>query len=57
MNCAGVAFGIGRLSEAVRTSHQKPASSIREAVLNSLKKYIGGQDLLDDVSLLVIKPA
>jgi PAS domain S-box-containing protein len=57
MNCAGVAFGIGRLSEAVRTSHQKPASAIREAVLNSLKKYIGGQDLLDDVSLLVIKPA
>jgi PAS domain S-box-containing protein len=57
MNCAGVAFGIGRLSEAVRTSHQKPACAIREAVLNSLRKYIGGQHLLDDVSLLVIKPA
>lgn len=57
MNCAGVAFGIGRLSEAVRTSHQKPACAIRETVLSCLRKYIGGQHLLDDVSLLVIKPA
>jgi sigma-B regulation protein RsbU (phosphoserine phosphatase) len=57
IDCAGVAFGIGRLSEAVRTSHQKPACAIREAVLSCLRKYIGGQHLLDDVSLLVIKPA
>jgi PAS domain S-box-containing protein len=57
INCAGVAFGIGRLSEAVRTSHQKPACAIREAVLSCLRKYIGTQHLLDDVSLLVIKPA
>jgi PAS domain S-box-containing protein len=57
MNCAGVAFGIGRLSEAVRSSHQKPACAIREAVLSCLRKYIGGQHLLDDVSLLVVKPA
>jgi PAS domain S-box-containing protein len=56
-NCAGVAFGVERLSEAVRTSHEKPAGAIREAVLSSLRKYIGGQHLLDDVSLLVIKPA
>jgi hypothetical protein len=41
----------------VRTSHVKPAGAIREAVLSSLRKYIGGQYLLDDVSLLVIKPA
>jgi serine phosphatase RsbU (regulator of sigma subunit) len=57
MNCAGVAFGVARLSEAVRTSHGQPAGAIREAVLSSLRKYIGGQHLLDDVSLLVIKPA
>jgi PAS domain S-box-containing protein len=57
MNCAGVAFGVERLCEAVRTSHVKPAGAIREAVLSSLRKYIGGQHLLDDVSLLVIKPA
>jgi PAS domain S-box-containing protein len=57
MNCTGVAFGVDRLSEAVRTSHGKPAGAIRDAVLSSLRKYIGDQHLLDDVSLLVIKPA
>jgi PAS domain S-box-containing protein len=56
-NGAGVAFGIGRLIEAIRNSHQKSACVIREAVLHSLQKYIGGQHLHDDVSLLVIKPA
>jgi PAS domain S-box-containing protein len=56
MNAAGVAFGVERLSEVVRTSHRQPAGAIREAVLSSLRKYIDGQDLLDDVTLLVIKP-
>jgi serine phosphatase RsbU (regulator of sigma subunit) len=57
MNCAGDTFGIERLSEAVRTNHEKPADAIREAVLSSLRNYIGGRHLLDDISLLVIKPA
>jgi PAS domain S-box-containing protein len=57
VNCAGVAFGIERLSDAVRTSHHEPAGAIREAVLRSLREYIGAQHLLDDISLLVIKPA
>jgi serine phosphatase RsbU (regulator of sigma subunit) len=57
MNCAGVAFGVERLSEAVRTNHRKSADAIRQGVLSSLREYIGGQRLLDDVSLLVIKPA
>jgi PAS domain S-box-containing protein len=56
MNGAGVAFGVGRLCEAVVTSHQKTAGAIRDAVLSSLRKYVDGQSLLDDVSLLVIKP-
>jgi serine phosphatase RsbU (regulator of sigma subunit) len=57
MNCAGVAFGVERLCEAVRTNHGQPADAIRQGVLSSLREYIGGQHLLDDVSLLVIKPA
>jgi PAS domain S-box-containing protein len=57
MNDAGVAFGVDRLSEVVRSSHQQPAGAIREAVLSSLRKYIESQHLLDDVTLLVIKPA
>jgi PAS domain S-box-containing protein len=57
VNDAGVAFGVERLSEVVRTSYRQPACAIREAVLSSLRKYIDGQHLLDDVTLLVIKPA
>jgi PAS domain S-box-containing protein len=57
VNDAGVAFGLERLSEVVRTSHRQPAGAIREAVLSSLRNYTEGQTLLDDVTLLVIKPA
>ena len=56
INCAGFTYGIERLSEAVRNSHQHSAAAIREAVLSSLREYIGEQHLLDDISLLVIKP-
>jgi sigma-B regulation protein RsbU (phosphoserine phosphatase) len=57
MDSGGVAFGVERLAEAVRTSHQETASAIRECVLSSLRQHVEGKDLLDDVSLLVIKPA
>jgi phosphoserine phosphatase RsbU/P len=57
INCAGFTYGIERLAEAVRNSHAQPSDAIREAVLSSLREYIGGQHLLDDISLLVIKPA
>jgi serine phosphatase RsbU (regulator of sigma subunit) len=57
MNCANVAFGVERVCEAVRTSHGQPSNSVREAVLRSLREHIGAQVLLDDISLLVVKPA
>lgn len=57
MNCAKVPFGVERLCEAVKARQGQSADAIREAVLGSLRDYIGGQDLLDDASLLVIKPA
>jgi serine phosphatase RsbU (regulator of sigma subunit) len=55
-NSAGVLFGVERLAEAVRTSHAQPAEAIRQAVLGGLRKHIGSECLLDDISLLVIKP-
>ncbi len=57
INSAGVTYGIDRLSEVVRSSHAETADGIRRAVLTNLHEYIGGQDLLDDISLLVVKPA
>ena len=56
MNGGGAAYGIERLSEAVRLNHKKSAGSIREAVLRNLAEYTGGLAQLDDVSLLVVKP-
>jgi PAS domain S-box-containing protein len=56
MNPAGVTFGVERLAEAVKANHTQPADSIRSAVLRSVREYTGGADLLDDISLLVIKP-
>jgi PAS domain S-box-containing protein len=57
MDCAGVSYGIARLAESVKMSHELPAGAIRDAVLSRLRTYIGGQHLLDDITLLVIKPA
>ncbi len=57
VNHAGVAFGLERLCEVVRISHRQSAGAIREAVLGSLRSYTEGLSLLDDVTLLVIKPA
>ena len=53
----GVAFGIERLSEVLRTSHDKCSREIREAVMERLHEYTAGLQSLDDMSLLVIKPA
>jgi PAS domain S-box-containing protein len=57
MNRAGDTYGIDRLSEAVRMSHAQPADAICKAVLSSLHEYTAGEVLLDDISLLVVKPA
>jgi PAS domain S-box-containing protein len=56
MNPGGVTFGVERLAEAIKANHEQPAESIRSAVLRSVREYTGGADLLDDISLLVIKP-
>jgi PAS domain S-box-containing protein len=55
-NSAGMAYGLERLSEALRSNHDKPAAGIREAVLSDLRGFIGEKDLLDDISLLIVKP-
>lgn len=53
----GAAFGIERLSEVLRTSRDKCSGEIREAVMDRLHEYTAGLQSLDDMSLLVIKPA
>jgi len=56
INSAGASYGIERLCEAVKACHRQTAGEIGEAVRNSLRDYRGGRTLLDDISLLVVKP-
>lgn len=57
IDCAGATYGIERLSNAVREAHNLPAREIREAILSNMREYVGTQKLLDDVSILVVKPS
>jgi len=57
INSSGACYGIERLCEVVKAQHGQTAGEIREAVRSSLREYRGGQALLDDISLLVVKPA
>ena len=54
---AGFAYGVGRLAEAIRGNYTQSSDEIRNAVLKNLRGYVGECHLLDDISLLVIKPA
>lgn len=56
INCAGVTYGIDRLANSIRESHDQPAEGIRQSVLANLREYVGEQRLLDDISLVVVKP-
>ena len=57
IDAQGRQYGVERLADALKTSYTQPAHLIRETVLRSLRDYIGVQQLMDDVSLLVVKPA
>ncbi len=54
---SGSMFGIERLCSEVQKNHKLPAENIRNAVIASVREFMGGRPALDDISLLVIKPA
>jgi PAS domain S-box-containing protein len=56
-NGANIPFGVERICEILKQSHGQPAHAVREAVLGSLREHIGDHALLDDISLLVVKPS
>ncbi len=57
INGAGTAYGIERLCQSILDSSSNPSEGIRKAVLADLNAYIGDQRLLDDISLLIVKPS
>ena len=56
IDCAGGVYGLDRLAGAIQASHGQTAEGIRESVLRNLREYVGEQNMLDDFSLVVIKP-
>jgi PAS domain S-box-containing protein len=57
INAEGRQYGVERLADVLKMSYTEPAHLIRETVLKSLRDYVGVQQLMDDVSLLVVKHA
>ncbi len=48
-------YGLERLSKIVKDNWQSTAGEIRDEVVNDLRKHIGKEKVLDDLTLLVIK--
>ncbi len=47
--------GQGRLREVIRDNRGKPANTILEAVLNTLRTFQDGAPREDDIALVIIK--
>jgi PAS domain S-box-containing protein len=56
MNSVGATYGVDRLARAIADSGGDSAGGICTSVRNSVKQYVGNTVLLDDMSLLVVKP-
>ncbi len=54
-NSSGLLYGIDRLCAVVQTHQQGSATAIRDAVIADVRRHIGSQKLLDDITLLVLK--
>jgi two-component system sensor histidine kinase ChiS len=54
-NQDGKRYGIERLCEVVKNAWQQEAEKIRLAVIDDLRQFIGKREVLDDITLLVIK--
>lgn len=48
-------YGMERLCEVVRKHHGSAAHAIKNAILEDLQRFIGEQQVLDDITLLVMK--
>ncbi len=54
-NLGGELYGLDRLIEAVQENCHLPASGIKEAVIEDVRRHIGEQKVFDDITLVVLK--
>ncbi|WP_448603902.1 SpoIIE family protein phosphatase [Thermoleptolyngbya sp.] len=48
-------YGIERLCEMISQHWQRPATEIRQAVIDDVRRHIGQQKVFDDITLLIVK--
>ncbi|MBP0006571.1 MAG: CHASE2 domain-containing protein [Cyanobacteria bacterium SBC] len=48
-------YGLERLCEVIQEHQQETATSIRQAVVENVREYIGDQKVFDDITLVVMK--
>ncbi len=48
-------YGLKRLCDIVSHNRQRSAEDIKQAIVDDVRQYIGGQKIFDDMALLVLK--
>ena len=54
-NSAKDYYGLERLCQVVSENWQQSAEAIRQAVIEDVHRYIGEQEVQDDITLLILK--
>lgn len=54
-NQSGVRYGVEHFCEVISHNWQQSAEAIRQAVIEDVRRHIGGHKVYDDITLLVLK--
>lgn len=54
-NKSGVRYGVEHFCEVISHNWQQSAEAIRQAVIEDVRRHIGGHKVYDDITLLVLK--
>ncbi|MEM7590441.1 MAG: SpoIIE family protein phosphatase [Cyanobacteria bacterium P01_A01_bin.83] len=54
-NCAGIHYGLEKLSRVVQQNWQQSAPEIRQAVIQDWRAHIGSTKVYDDITLVIFK--
>jgi serine phosphatase RsbU (regulator of sigma subunit) len=54
-NTRGDEFGDDRLCDLIRKNAKKPVSELKNIILDSILNFLNGQNLADDLTLLIVK--
>ncbi|MEM9543182.1 MAG: SpoIIE family protein phosphatase [Cyanobacteria bacterium P01_E01_bin.42] len=51
----GIQYGLDRFCEVIQYNREQSAEDIQNAVLEDLEKYIGVQEIYDDITMVILK--